>query len=101
MAALAVVLAVVGVVLIVAGIVVYANGAGVEPTGRTEGQRVTRGFAQVSYRDMFALMPRSVKVITDADAGRRDRLRGAGAFTLAVGIVVVCLAVIAAIGALL
>lgn len=101
MAALAVILAVIGAVVIVAGIVLYANGEGVEPPGHTETQRVTRGFAQVPYRDMFALMPRSVRVITDGQAGRRDRLRGAGSFTVAVGIVLLCLAVIAAIGALL
>ncbi|MFZ0832231.1 MAG: hypothetical protein WAM92_03945 [Mycobacterium sp.] len=101
MAALAVILAVVAVVVIVTGVVLYANASGIEPAGHTEGQRVRRGFAQVPYRDMVGLMPRSAKVVTDADAGRRDRLMAAGAFVGLVGIVVLCLAVLAAIGALL
>jgi len=101
MAVLAVILAVVAVIVIVAGVVLYANGVGVDPDGRTEGERVGRGFARVPYRDMFGLMPKSVKVVTDSDAGRRDRLMGAGAFTVLIGIVVLCLAVLAAIGALL
>lgn len=50
---------------------------------------------------MVGLVPRSAKVITDADAGRRDRLMAAGAFVGLVGIVVLCLAVLAAVGALL
>ena len=97
----AVLLAVVGVILVVAGTVLFANGVGVNPDGRTEGERVKQGFAQVSYREMFSTMPRSVRVVTDSDAGHQDRLKGAGAFTTLVGIVVLCLAAVAAITVLL
>ena len=96
---LAVVLALVGVLVFVAGVVLFANGVEVNPDGRTEGERVRQGFARVPYRDLFGLMPRSVKVITDSDAGHRDRLKAAGAFTSLVGIVVVVLAVVAAVAA--
>jgi uncharacterized membrane protein len=95
----AVVLAVVGIVLIVAGIVLYANGVGVNPDGRTEGERVRQGFSRVPYREMFGTMPRSVKVLTDSDAAHDDRVRGAGSFTTLVGIVLVGLAIVAAIAA--
>ncbi len=97
----AVVLAVVGVILIVAGVVLFANGVGVNPDGRREGERVKQGFAQVPYRDMFGLMPRSAKVVIDSEAGQRDRLMAAGALTALIGIVVLCLAILIVIADLL
>lgn len=97
----AVILAVIGVVLIVSGIVYFANGAGIEPEGDTEGERVKEGFAKVPYRDLFGLVPRSPKVITDSNASHRERVMAGGAFAVLVGIVVICLAVLAAIAAML
>ena len=101
MVVFAVILAVIGVVLILGGAVLYANGVGVNPEGGTEPERVKQGFAQVPYRDMFGLMPRSVRVVTDGDASRGDRLKASGAFLALVGIVVLFLAVLAVIGTLL
>jgi|SRR4051812_47346223 hypothetical protein len=97
----AVVLAIVGVALIVLGIVVYGNGAGVNPAGQNEGERVKDGFAQVRYRSMLGLMPRSVKVVTDTDAERKERLQAAGAFAALVGIVVLCVAALALLAAVI
>ncbi|HZQ30472.1 MAG TPA: hypothetical protein VFB19_01910 [Mycobacterium sp.] len=101
MAVLAIVLAVVGVVLIVLGIVLFANGAGVNPEGSTEVERVRQGFARVPYRDVFGLMPRSVKLATDPEASRRDRARAAGSFSVLVGLLLICLAVLSGIAAAL
>jgi uncharacterized membrane protein len=101
MVGFAVVLTIVGVALIVLGIVVYGNGADVNPTGQNEGERVRDGFAQVRYRSMLGLMPRSVKVVTDSDAGRQERLQAAGAFAAMVGIVVLILAVLAVVAAVI
>jgi hypothetical protein len=101
MLVLAVVLAVVGVILVVSGIVYFANGAGVDPEGRTEGERVKQGFARVPYRDLLGLMPRSAKVITDSEASRRDREMAGGAFAVLIGIIVIGLAVLAGIAAAL
>ena len=99
MTVLAIILAVVGVVLVVLGIVLFANCAGVNPDGSTEAARVRQGFARVPYRDVFGLMPRSVKVATDADASRQDRAMAVGSFTTLVGLVVICLAIVAGIAA--
>jgi hypothetical protein len=101
MAVLAVILAVIAVGLIVSGIIYFANAAGVNPEGSTEGERVKRGFARVPYRDLWGLMPRSAKVITDSEAGRRDREMAGGAFAVLVGIIVIILAVLAAIAAMM
>jgi len=101
MAVLAVILAVIGIGLIVAGIIYFANAAGVDPEGQTEGERVKQGFARVPYRDLWGLIPRSAKVITDSEAGRRDREKAGGAFAVLVGVIVICLAVLAAIAALM
>jgi hypothetical protein len=101
MAVFAVVLAVLGILLVATGVVLYGNGVGVSADGRTEPERVKRGFAQVPYRDLFGLMPKSVKVITDEDAGHQERVMAAGAFTALVGLVVLFLAVVAAIAALI
>ena len=60
-----------------------------------------KAFAKVPYRDLFGLVPRSAKVITDSSASHRDRVMAGGAFAVLVGIVVICLAVLAAIAAML
>lgn len=101
MVVFAVVVAVIGVILVLAGAVLFANGIGVNPEGRTEPERVMQGFAQVPYREMFGLMPRSVKLVTDGDASRRDRVKASGAFIALAGIVALFLAALALIGALL
>jgi hypothetical protein len=97
----AVVLAVIGVVLIVSGIAYFAHGAGIAPEGDTEGERLKQGSARVPYRDLFGLVPRSPKVITDSAASHRDRVMAGGAFAVLIGIVVIGLAVLAAIAAML
>lgn len=97
MTVFAVVLALIGVGLIVAGIVYFAHGAGIQPEGDTEGERLKQGFERVPYRDLFGLVPRSAKVITDSGASHRDRVMAGGAFAVLVGIIVICLAVVALI----
>jgi hypothetical protein len=101
MAVLALILAVIGVGLIVSGIIYFANAAGVDPEGSTEGERVKQGFARVRYRELWGLMPRSAKVITDSEADHRDREKAGGAFAVLVGIIVICLAVLAGVAALM
>jgi len=96
---LAIILLVVGAAVLALGVVLFANGerAGtreqdVEPGG-AEGTK--QELQQRPWKPLFAMTGSSVKVFTNAQASHDDRLKAGGAFCFLVGIVLVCLAVLA------
>lgn len=97
----AVVLLVVAVVMVVLGLILYGNGVGAVPddVGR-DPVAARRGVTRISWRDLFTRMKTSLRGMTDAEAGRDQRLTATGAFLVLAGIVVVVLAVLAFIAAL-
>jgi Flp pilus assembly protein TadB len=95
----AIVLLVVGAVALALGVVLFANGvrARARPhDGEPGGPEGTKQeLQQLPWKELFSMMRTSVKVFTNSDAGHDDRLRAGGAFCFLVGIVLVCLAVVA------
>ncbi len=100
MIAFAVVLAVLAIVVIVFGLILYGNGVGAVPddVGR-DPVATRRGMTRISWRDLFARAKTCVRVMTDAEADRRDRLTATGSFCVLVGLVLIAVAVLALIAA--
>ena len=97
MPVLAIVLLVVGVVVLAFGVVLFANGvrARTQPhePGGAEGAK--QELHRLPWKELFSMTRTSVKVFTNSDASHDDRLKAAGAFCFLVGIVLVCLAIVA------
>ncbi len=100
MIAFAVVLLVLAVVVIVLGLVLYGNGVGAVPddVGR-DPVATRRGLTRISGKDLFARMKTSVRVMTNAEAKRDEKLTATGAFFVMVGIILIVIGVLALIGA--
>ncbi len=101
MIAFAVVLLVVAVVLIMFGLVLYGNGVGEVPdeVGR-DVAATRRGVGRISRKELFARLKTSAREMTDANAGRDQRLTATGAFCVMTGLVVTAIAVLAFVAAL-
>lgn len=100
-----VVLLVIAAVLIASGVVLFANG--VRERSRPEGGEAAEPpkdpkteLQALPWKEPFSTMGSSVKVFTSSEAGRNDRLKAAGAFSVLVGLILVCLAILALIAAL-
>ncbi len=100
MIAFAVVLLILAVVVIVLGLILYGNGVGAVPddVGR-DPVATRRGLTRISWKDLFARMKTSVRVMTRADAKRDERLTGTGAFFVLVGLVLIVIGLLALIAA--
>lgn len=103
MVGLAVGLAIVGVVLFGVGFVLFANGVGVAPHNRTKSDPtgVKRAASRVSWGDLFRGMPKSVSMMANQEASRSDKLAASGSLLVLIGIVALCVAVLALIAAYL
>lgn len=99
MIALAVVLLILGVLLFAFGYVLFANGAGVAPHQRTEGDPtgVKRATSRTSWRDAFRQVPRSVRLVTGHESTHEERLAGGGAVLMLAGIVALFAAILSVI----
>ena len=103
MAIFGLILILVGLALVAFGAVLFANGAGTAPerSSGSVGGDARHTFGRLPWQRYFGLMPSSIKGMTDSDAGRDDRLKAAGAFCGAAGIVLLLLAILALLTALL
>lgn len=100
MIAFAVVLLVLAVGMIVLGLVLYGNGVGEVPDELGRDPVATRrGLTRISWKALFARMRTSVSGMTNAEAGREEKLTATGSFCVLVGLVVIVIAVLAFIAA--
>jgi hypothetical protein len=99
----AVVLLIGGVVVFTAGFVLFANGVGVAPHNRTQGDPtgVKRAASRVSWRDLFRRVPGSVNVMLNKQAARSEKLTASGSLLVLIGVVALGVAVLAFLAALL
>ena len=100
MIAFAVVLLVGAGVMIALGLILYGNGVGAVPddVGR-DPVAARRGVTGISPKQLFARMKTSLRGMTDAEAGRQQRLTATGAFFVLVGLAVLVIAILAFVAA--